>query len=142
MFVRRVPVSLGVVAALCLLTGGCASSQGITQTGFERQAGDGASIFAAAAETLRFVHSEPASFTVEYGAGSMINYEDQVATLPDDLTSVDGTPDSATLDELVAAVEPAILAIQDPCLQPNCDYQAQIAALDAARDALLASIGE
>lgn len=133
---------IGVAAALCLTLVGCGSTQGITQTAFERQASDGASIFSAAGETLRFVHAEPAKFTVEYGAGSMINFDDQVSSLPDELPSAQGAPDSAVTDKLLEVVKPAIDAIENPCLLPDCDFDAQTSALDAARDALLAAVGE
>jgi hypothetical protein len=132
----------GVAAALCVALAGCGTTQAITQTAFERQAGDGASVFSAAAETLRFVHVDPAKFTVEYGAGSMINYDDQVSSLPDDLASADGAPDQATTAHLVEVVMPAVNAVANPCLLPDCDWQSQVAALDAAKDALLAAIGE
>lgn len=126
-----------VAAALCLALAGCGSTQSITQTAFERQASDGASVFSAASETLRFVHLEPAKFTVEYGAGSMINYDDQVSSLPDDLPSAAGAPDEATVNQLVQVVTPAVDAIEKPCLLPDCDWRSQVAALDAAKEALL-----
>lgn len=126
--------------ALCALLADCGSGQAITQTGFEREASDGASIMSAAAETLRFVHATPAGMTVEYGAGSMINYLDQVVSLPDDLRGADGAPDEATLDRLNVVVQPAIAVIENPCLLSGCDYSTQVAVLDAARDALLIAV--
>jgi hypothetical protein len=131
---------LTVIAALSLLLAACGSTEPITQTAFERTASDGASIFAAAGVTLRFVHADPARFTVEYGKGSMVNYEDQVSSLPEELPSADGAPDQSTVDQLVQVVQPAIAAIEEPCLEADCDYTSQIQALDAARDALLASV--
>jgi len=128
---------MGVVAALSMALAGCAATSSITETAFQRQASDGASIFSAAGETLRFVHAEPARMTVEYGAGSMINYGDQASSLPDELPTAQGAPDDATVDHLVSLAEPAIAAIENPCLLPDCDWQSQIDALDRARDALL-----
>src|SRR4051812_5440733 len=128
---------LGVAAALFVALAGCGSTETITQTAFQRQASNGASIFSAAGETLRFVHAEPAKMTVEYGAGSMINYDDQASSLPDELPTAQGAPDQATVDHLVAVVQPALDAIENPCLLPDCDWQSQTKALDEARDALL-----
>jgi hypothetical protein len=133
---------VGVAAALCLALAACGATASITQTPFEQTAGDGASIFSAAGETLRFVHADPAKFTVEYATGSMINYGDQVSSLVDELQTAQGAPDSVTVDRLVDLATPAVDAINDPCLEPGCDYQSQIAALDAARDALLAAVGQ
>ena len=79
----RMSLRMGVTVALSMALAGCGATSTITQTAFQRQASDGASIFSAASETLRFVHAEPAKMTVEYGAGSMINYDDQVSSLPD-----------------------------------------------------------
>src|SRR4051794_17059843 len=128
---------IGVAAALCVALAGCGSTETITQTAFERQASDGASVFSAAATTLRFVHTDPAKMTVEYGAGSMINYDDQASSLPDELPTAQGAPDAATTAQLVSVVQPAIDAIENPCLLPDCDWQSQAKALDDARDALL-----
>lgn len=136
MALRRV----GVAATLCLALAGCGSGQAITETAFEREASDGASIMSAAAQTLRFVHAEPAGMTVEYGAGSMINYLDQASSLPDELPTADGAPDIGIVDQLVLVVRPAIAVIENPCLVSDCDYSSQIQTLDAARDALLLSI--
>ena len=132
----------GVAAALSVALAGCGSTETITQTAFERQAADGASVFSAAATTLRFVHADPADFTVEYGAGSMINYDDQVASLPDDLPTAAGAPDQATVARLVDAITPAVDAIANPCLLPDCDWQSQVEALESGKEALLGSIGE
>jgi hypothetical protein len=128
---------VGAATALTIALVACGSSENITQTAFQRQASDGASIFSAAGETLRFVHAQPAKMTVEYGAGSMINYDDQASSLPDELPTADGAPDTATVDQLVAVVQPAVDAIENPCLLPDCDWQSQIKTLDEARDALL-----
>lgn len=137
MSLSRIPRRIGVMAALSMALVACGSSQSITQTAFERQASNGASVFSAAATTLHFVHEQPAKMTVEYGAGSMINYGDQVSSLADELPKAEGAPDQATADTLVGLVNPAVDAIENPCLLPDCDWQAQIAALETARDALL-----
>ena len=140
MSLSRMPIRLGVLAALCLALAGCGSTEAITETAFEQQASDGASVFSAAGETLRFVHTEPAKMTVEYGAGSMINYDDLVSSLADDLPMAEGAPDAAAVEQLVSVIQPAIDAIENPCLLPDCDWQTQIATLDAARDALLMAV--
>ena len=131
---------MGVAAALLLTICGCGSTEQITETPFEQAAGDAASIMAAAGETLRFVHAEPARMTVEYGAGSMVNYDDQVASVPDELPTLQGAPDQSTVQHLVDLLAPAIDDIENPCLTPDCDWQSQADDVDAARDALLEAI--
>jgi hypothetical protein len=133
----RTSLRMGFTAALSMALVGCGATGTITQTAFQRQASDGASIFSAAGETLRFVHAQPAKMTVEYGTGSMINYEDQASSLPDELPTAEGAPDGATVDHLVSLVEPAVEVIENPCLLPDCDWQSQTIVLDQARDALL-----
>jgi hypothetical protein len=131
-----------LAAVLLAALPGCGSTQGITQTAFERQASDGASIMSAASTTLQFVHGQPPSMTVEYGAGSMVNYADQVSSLSEELPQAEGAPDQQTLQPVLDSLDPAVAAIENPCLVADCDWQSQIAALDAARDALLAASEE
>jgi hypothetical protein len=131
------PSRIGVSVALVVALAGCGSTKDITQTAFQRSVSDAASIVAAAGETLRFVHDDPAKYTVEYGAGSMINFDDQISSVPDELPKLDGAPDSATVDQLTGLLQPAIDAIENPCLLSDCDWQSQVASLDTARDALL-----
>jgi aminoglycoside phosphotransferase (APT) family kinase protein len=73
----------------------------ITETPFERMASDAASTLSAAAETLRQLHATPAKLTVEYGEGAMINYAEQVTSVPDELPRLEGEHDPATVQTLV-----------------------------------------
>lgn len=116
------------------------SGQSLTQTPFEQAASDAASIFSAAAQTLRFIHEEPVRLTVEYGTGAMIIYYEQVSGTPDELPKLEGAPDSATVDQIVATVERAAADLQEPCLVPDCDWASQLERIDQARDSLLAAI--
>jgi hypothetical protein len=127
----------GLAAVLVALLSGCGSTQQITETPFEQAAGDAASVMSAAAVTLRFIHAEPASMTVEYAAGSMINYADEVSSVPDELPTLSGAPDAATVQDLVEVIQPAVDDIESPCLMPDCDWQSQVDDLETARDAIL-----
>lgn len=134
---RRMLVRFGVSAVLAVALTGCGSTTQITQTPYQRAVSDGASIMSAAGETLRSVHGDPARMTVEYAAGSMINYDDQVSSVPDELPTLDGAPDAGSVEQLTAVLRPAIDAIENPCLVADCQWQPQASALDSARDALL-----
>jgi hypothetical protein len=113
---------------------GC-SGQPITQTAFQRAAGDAASVTSAAAQTLHFVHS--GRLTVEYGKAAMINFGEQLAGVPDQLMRLDGAPPIAEATGLAALVASAAADVNKPCLTPECDWQAQLARLDQAHAALV-----
>lgn len=126
-------------AAACVIgvvLSGC-SSEPITQTPFQRAAGDAGSILSAAAYTIQFAHDQPAKLTVEYGQASMVNYLDQVATAPDELPMLSGAPDPASVTALVDHLNAAITDLRNACLVPDCDWQSQVQELTAASDALI-----
>jgi hypothetical protein len=124
-----------LAGALAVALSGC-SSEPITQTPFQRAAGDAASIMSAAAYTLEFIHAEPALLTVEYGQASVVNYLDQVAATPDELPGLTGAPDEATVAQLADQLDAAIDDLQNACLLPDCDWQGQVQRMRQASDAL------
>jgi hypothetical protein len=126
------------VAVITSLIAGC-SSQPITETAFVRTATEGASLVSAAAETLRGVHAEPPSLTVEYGTGAFINYHELVVPIPESLPSAQGAPDPQTVDQLVGLVNQSLAALAAPCLLPDCDWQSQLQTFEETKDALLAA---
>jgi hypothetical protein len=126
-----------LVFALSFAVAGACSSEPITETPFARTASDAASTLSAAALTLRYVHADPARFTVEYGQGAMINFAEQVTSVPDELPQLEGAPDLATVDALAKQVEAAAADLEAPCLLDDCDWQSQVARMDAAKQALL-----
>jgi hypothetical protein len=126
------------VALITSLVAGC-SSQPITETAFVRTATEGASLVSAAAETLRGVHAQPPSLTVEYGTGAFLNYHELVVPIPDSLPSAQGAPDPQTIDQLVGLVNESLEALAAPCLLPDCDWQSQLQTFEETKDALLAA---
>ena len=113
---------------------GCSS---VTQTPFARTAADAASLLSAASHTLQFAHNVPPWVTVEYGEASFINYHELIAPIPDELPSLQGAPDQAAVEELVGLLDDVIPDLENPCLADDCDWQGQIARLDAATHAFL-----
>jgi hypothetical protein len=109
----------------------------ITETPFVRTATETASLLSAGSYTLKYVHEEPARFTVEYGAGAMFNYAELVAPIPAELPKLEGAPDSASVQNLVGLVSAALADMQQPCLVGECGWQAQVDRIEAAKSALL-----
>jgi hypothetical protein len=123
-------------ALVAVLASACSA---VTQTPFARTAGDAASILSAASLTLQFVHAEPPGLTVEYGEGSFINYHEQVASVPEELPTLQGAPDAATVEHLVDLLDAALTDLEDPCLAADCDWQGQVARFEEAKQELLAA---
>jgi hypothetical protein len=127
--------------SLCLtvvLVTACTSGP-ITQSAFVRTVTEGASLLTAASATLRRVRGDPPTLTVEYGKGSFINYHELVLPIPESLPQLDGAPDQATVDQLVAMLNASLSALATPCLVGECDWETQIRTFDEASDALLAA---
>ena len=129
-------VRLGTILAIAMALVGC-STESITETPFARTATEAASLLSAGSYTLQYVHSEPARYTVEYGAASMFNFAELVQPIPDELPTLEGAPDSATVQNLVDLVSEALADMQQPCLVGECGWQAQVDRIEAAKSALL-----
>jgi hypothetical protein len=127
------PLIGGFIVAALVACGG----QSITETAFQRAAGDGASLTSAGAETLRALHDDPPRLTVEYGQSATFNYLEQLEPIRQSLPTLGGAPDAATLATLTATLDVAIADLRAPCLSGACDWQAQVTHLDAAKQALL-----
>ena len=126
-------IVLVLIAALLTLSG-CVPS-GFAQTPFQREAGDAASSFSAAAMTLEQLHT--GQLDHGYARGSIVVYQQAVRDVETTLASADGAPDSSTLDPVLTKVTEAHQVLDHPCLEGQCDWQAQVRALEAARDALV-----
>jgi hypothetical protein len=127
----------GATLALCLaMVSGC-SGQPITETPFVRTATEAASLLSAASYTLQYLHQEPARLTVEYSAGSLFNYAELVDPIPDELPTLEGAPDTASVQTLVGLVSAALADMHEPCLVGECGWQGQVDRLEAAKSALL-----
>jgi hypothetical protein len=121
---------------VCAVLSAC-SGEPITQTAFVRSASDAASLLAASSETIRSVHEEPARLTIEYAKASIFNYNELLAPVPQDLPTLDGAPAPPVIDELVAMLNTSLADLASPCLVGDCDWESQVADMDAAKDALL-----
>lgn len=134
--------------ALALIAGaGCA----LAQSDFARTAGNAGAAFAAAAVTLRFAHE--GKLTVVYARASFVNYRAELDGLDAQLPAQDGAPDARTLRRLLNLADPALRAVDAPCLDVSadasadasadggCDWRGQVAALERASVALLKAGG-
>jgi hypothetical protein len=133
-------------AHAALLVAGCAAAClfGCTwvPTAFQRTAQDAASTFSSAAETLRLEHTDPDTgqtrLTKEYAIAAFVSYREAVTGVTEDLPRAAGAPADATaIDELVILVRRATAIVEQPCVEPGCDWQTQIQELEQTRDALV-----
>jgi hypothetical protein len=123
-----------LIAVALIALSGCSPS-GFAQTPFQREAGDVASAFSAAATTLEQLHT--GKLDERYAKASMVVYR-QVATGADKaLPAAGGAPDEATFQPVLDLVKEAEDVMQSPCLADECDWQRQVDTLNSARDALL-----
>lgn len=127
---RRIS-ALAALALVATLLAGCQ----LTQSAFARTAANAGAAFAAAAVTLRDVHSS--HITTAYAASSFVNFRAELKGVDTRLPSASGAPDSAHVKRLLALYAPAMRAVEYPCLDTSCDWQGQIRSLVAASDALL-----
>jgi hypothetical protein len=121
---------------VCAALSAC-SGEPITETPFVRTASDAASLLSASSETIRNVHEDPARLTIEYAQASIFNYNELLAPVPAELPTLQGAPPSPGVDELVSLINTSLADLADPCLTDGCDWEAQVAQLDDAKDALL-----
>ena len=121
--------------ALLLALSGCA----VTRSAFVRTAGDTGSVFAAAATTLAYVHQN--RLTAAYGAASFVNFQSELEGVGQQLPSLHGATDARTVHRLLALYTPAAQAVAHPCLDPSCNWRAQLAALRRAAAAFLKAGG-
>jgi hypothetical protein len=121
--------------ALALIALSGCSPAGFSQTPFQCQAGDAASIFSAAATTLEQLHT--GKLDERYAKSSMVVYRQLVTGAEASLPKAGGAPDAATFQPVLDQVQDAEDVMRSPCLADDCDWQRQVDTLNAARDALL-----
>lgn len=123
--------AMGGLVVSCLLAGmGCSM---LTQSPFARTASDTGATFAAAATTLRYAHE--GKLTRAYACASFVNYRSQIGGLDQQLPAQAGAPDAQTVRRLLDLAGPAQQALEQPCLADDCDWRAQVAALQRASEA-------
>lgn len=127
---RHVVVGLTCCLILSLLAG-CA----FTQSAFARTASNTGSAFAAASYTLAQLHQ--GHITAAYARSSFVNFQSELQGINQQLPSQQGAPDHQTVQRLLALYQPAMRAVNIPCLDATCDWGSQIAQLDRASRAFL-----
>jgi hypothetical protein len=132
-----VPKARRLVLIVLLLVG--ASACGVGKSDFQRNAGDAGAELAAAARTLEAVHD--GRLDTRYARASFANYREQLSGVESDLSTAGTVPDPATRDSLLRLYRIAQQAIDAPCLEPSCDWQGQVRALDSAAEAFIAAGG-
>jgi hypothetical protein len=133
--VSRSSTAARTALALALLTATAACSW--AQSDFAKRASDAESTFAAAETTLRLRHE--ARLTLAYARGSFINYRDALQGLEEELPSLPGAPATDAVEKLAALLREAERAIEDPCLDNDCDWEPQVDLLKRAKDAFAAA---
>jgi hypothetical protein len=136
---RDMRVSMRMVSLAALLTGLFCAGCSVTQSPFDRMAGNAGSAFAAASTTLRYAHT--GKVPVAYARSAFVNYQSELDGLDQQLPTQQGAPDSATVQRLLDLYRPAWQAVQSPCLESGCDWRSQVAALDAASQAFVQAGG-
>jgi hypothetical protein len=116
---------------LLLVTTGCQ----FQQSGFALTVSNAGSAFAAAALTLRYAHE--GKITRTYARSSFMNYQSELQNVDQQLQMQQGAPDIQTIHRLLQLYRPAMQTINAPCLDSSCNWHAQIATLEQARDAFL-----
>lgn len=110
-----------------------------TQSPFALAVSNAGAEFAAASTTLTYVHS--GKITLQYARASFVNYQSQLDGLDQQLPSQQGVPGKSTVDHLLALYKAAIPAVDNPCLDASCNWQAQVDALNRASQAFLEAAG-
>jgi hypothetical protein len=136
---RSTPGVLAGPVLLLLLLWPAMSGCQFAQSSFANTASNAGSAFAAAETTLTFLHQ--GRLSRRYAASSFVNFKAELAGLDQQLPTLNGAPGKATLHHLLALYKPAMQAVNAPCLDMSCNWQAQIAALNRASKAFLEAGG-
>ena len=70
-----------------------------------------------------------------------MNFQSELEGVGQQLPSLQGATDARTVHRLVALYTPAAQAVAHPCLDPTCNWRAQLAALHRAAAAFLKAGG-
>ena len=125
--------TMAAALLLCVSLAGCQFSQ----SSFSRTVSNTGSAFAAAATTLQYAHE--GKLTYAYASSSFEVYRSELSGIDRQLTSsVGGTGTRAqSIAPLLSVYRTAMQAVNTPCLQDACNWQAQVAALNRASQAFL-----
>ena len=125
--------------SLCLLLFVLTGCQ-LAQSGFTKTAGNAGSAFAAASTTLTYLHT--GKLTITYTKASFESYQSELSGIDQKLSSQQGSPDTHTVQHLLALYKAAMQTINQPCLDATCDWHMQVSALNQASSAFLKAGGQ
>ena len=128
-------LALSLCVLLFVLTG-CQ----FTQSAFTRTASNAGSAFAAASTTLTYAHA--GKLTMAYTKASFESYQSELSGIDQQLPSQKGSPDTHTVQRLLALYKTAMQAINQPCLNTTCNWHTQVTALSQAGNAFLKAGGQ
>jgi hypothetical protein len=118
-----------VLPLALLLVTGCGSSQ----SPFARETEQAGSQLTAAAVTLEYLHT--GRLAAPYADSGFVFYRSQLSQVEEKLATAKGAPDPQAVQQLVELYRAAQPAIDKPCLDDTCDWQAQVTALQRAGEA-------
>ncbi len=125
--------------SLCILLFALTGCQ-FSQSAFTKTASNAGSAFAAASTTLTYAHT--GKLTMAYTKASFESYQSELSGIDQQLPSQHGTPDTRTVQHLLALYKTAMQAVNQPCLETTCNWHAQVAALNQASSAFLKAGGQ
>ena len=128
---RKIVLIVIPLLSIVLSLSGCQ----FTQSAFDKTVGNAGSAFAAASTTLRYFHQGKLLQT--YTQASFEGYQSELDNVDQQLPSQSGAPDTKTVRQLLVVYNPAIHAIDNPCLTTHCDWQTQVRHLDDASNAFI-----
>ncbi len=126
---RRTYVSAWICIILVLALSGC----NFTQSAFARMADTISGAFSAASTTLTYFHTN--KLTYVYTTSSFENYASELNGLDQKLPSQTGAPEHQKIQQLLVLYQPAMQALEHPCLESSCQWHEQVAAIDRASKA-------
>lgn len=112
----------------------------LAQSAFTKTTSNAGAAFAAASTTLTYAHT--GKLTVAYTKASFESYQSELSGLDQQLPSQQGSPDTRTVQHLLALYKPAMQAVNQPCLEPTCNWHDQVTALNQASNAFLKAGGQ
>jgi hypothetical protein len=116
----------------CVVLSACTA---MTQTPFQRMAGDAGGVLAASAETLTALNE--GRLTDAYARASFVLYREALSGLATELPQQDGAPSESVTRELASRLADAERLVAAPCLTGSCDRMAQATTLREVSDTLL-----
>lgn len=94
-----------------------------------------------AAASLTFSDMHQGKVTSAYARAAFANYQSELSGLDQQLPSQKGAPSVMSVQQLLNLYKPAMLVIDQPCLDTSCNWRTQLAVLNRASEAFLKAGG-